>query len=170
MHENSKRNAMLTKQRKKRGKGNKLQQGGVQNNRKKETGPKREMDRTGSVGMGRFTGRPRRHVYKGCEAKKPSFSLFFLSRSFLQREKLSSLSLFPSSSPTGRTAVGGGQARRPAIIDGAAAAKNSFFFKKILRFLLRFLTLFSFLTPKFPNINPNSLDLKKEKKEKESYL
>jgi len=84
MHENSKRNAMLTKQRKKRGKGNKLQQGGVQNNRKKkETGPKREMDRTGSVGMGRFTGRPRRHVYKGCEAKKPSFSLFFLSLSFL---------------------------------------------------------------------------------------
>jgi len=29
MHENSKRNAMLTKQRKKRGKGNKLQQGGA---------------------------------------------------------------------------------------------------------------------------------------------
>jgi len=30
MHENNKRSAMLTKQRKKCGKGNKLQQGGVQ--------------------------------------------------------------------------------------------------------------------------------------------
>jgi len=47
MHENSKRNAMLTKQRKKHGKGNKLQQGGassimggVQNNRKKKLGLK----------------------------------------------------------------------------------------------------------------------------------
>ena len=29
MHENNKRSAMLTKQRKKRGKGNKLQQGGA---------------------------------------------------------------------------------------------------------------------------------------------
>jgi len=64
------------------------------------------------------------------------------------------------------TVVGDGWARWPAVLDGGAAVRNSFF-QKILRFLLLPLLLYPILNPKSPNASPELLDLKKTKGKKE---
>ena len=88
-----------------------------------ETGPKREMDRTGSVGMGRFTGRPRRRVYKGCGGKK--FLIFsFLSLSIFPLERENLFSLLTLISPAKVRGGAAAAARWSTTVSGGAAASE----------------------------------------------
>jgi len=57
--------------------------------------------------------------------------------------------------------------QRLAVVDGGAAAPDALFYFFFSAYSLLLLPLYTFLHPKSPNTNPNSLDLKKKKGERE---
>ena len=104
-------------------------------------------------------------IYIGCRQRNISFSLFFLSLSFLQREKLSSLSSLLHLLRWEKRWSEKNPTRWLATLDGGAAAVKVqtplFFTFSFFSLLLFFLKLF--LALKFPTPSPKRLDLKSSK-------
>jgi len=164
MHENNKRNMMLTETERNEQKKFKLQQGGCSSNqgvcRNKKVGLQKTCWAwcTGWVGSN-WVG-PRRtdpigEVYMGCKPIFLHFHPLFLS--LLPFFSVLSPHI-SSSSPMGDGVAGGGWARRPTTVGGGAAARATPFYIFFVFFRPIFL-LYPFLTPKIPTRICSGLDL-----------